>query len=128
MRIGTLARTTGVNQRLLRYYEEQGLLHPARDFNGYREYTDADVVLVRHIRQLLAAGLPTAVIAEFLHCIDDDGGKPAPSLCPIMLEQLERQHARMSEEIARLQSSQDALASLLAAGRFDRQGEDRLRV
>ena len=64
MRIGVLARETGVSERLLRYYEEQGLLRPARRSNGYREYAASDVVAVSHIRSLLAAGLPTAVIAQ----------------------------------------------------------------
>lgn len=40
MRIGELARRTGVSVRALRYYEEQGLLVPARAANGYREYTE----------------------------------------------------------------------------------------
>ncbi|NEE01953.1 MerR family transcriptional regulator [Phytoactinopolyspora halotolerans] len=115
MRIGALARKTGVNQRLLRYYEEQGLLHPARDANGYRMYTDADVVSVRHIRHLLAAGLPTAVIGELLECVHDDGERPTPSLCPAMLKQLTRQYARASEEIERLQQSKEIIASLLNA-------------
>ncbi|GAA5178872.1 hypothetical protein GCM10023322_07070 [Rugosimonospora acidiphila] len=58
MRIGTLARETGVSERLLRYYEEQGLLRPVRLANGYREYDESDVTTVSHIRALLAAGLP----------------------------------------------------------------------
>jgi hypothetical protein len=63
MRIGALSRQTGVSRRLLRYYEEQGLLRPVRLANGYREYSETDVAAVQHIRALLAAGLPTAVIA-----------------------------------------------------------------
>lgn len=50
MRIGALERATGVNRRLLRYYEEQGLLRPTRLANGYREYSESDVTSVRHIR------------------------------------------------------------------------------
>jgi DNA-binding transcriptional MerR regulator len=112
MRIGALARKTGVSQRLLRYYEEQGLLHPTRDSNGYRLYTDTDVTAVRHIRRLLAAGLSTATIGQFLHCVHDDGA-PTPSLCPTMLEQFRRQHHRTAEEITRLQRSQEVLVSLM---------------
>jgi MerR family regulatory protein len=36
LRIGELSRRTGVPTRMLRYYEEQDLLHPERDANGYR--------------------------------------------------------------------------------------------
>lgn len=38
MRIGELARRTGVAARRLRYYEEQGLLSSDRSVNGYRDY------------------------------------------------------------------------------------------
>ena len=43
MRIGELSRRAGVSQRALRYYEEQGLLRPARRSSGYREYGPEDV-------------------------------------------------------------------------------------
>jgi hypothetical protein len=43
VRIGELSRRTRVSERLLRYYEEQGLLRPGRRPSGYREYGDADV-------------------------------------------------------------------------------------
>ena len=42
---------------MLRYYEEQGLLSPARDASGYRAYTESDVAKVRQIRGLLADSL-----------------------------------------------------------------------
>ncbi|MFI5484888.1 MerR family transcriptional regulator [Micromonospora echinaurantiaca] len=122
MRIGALARETGVSARLLRYYEEQGLLRPVRLANGYREYADSDVVTVSHIRSLLAAGLPTAVIAQVLHCVHDDGGRLTPSACPGMVEHLERERARIADAIARLGTERQALDTLLAAipGRGDR--------
>jgi DNA-binding transcriptional MerR regulator len=115
MRIGALARATGVSTRLLRYYEEQGLIRPVRGANGYREYAESDIALVSRIRFLLAAGLPTAIIAEVLDCVHDDGGRLVSSGCPGMIDHLQRERARIADAIARLQTSQQALDTLLAA-------------
>jgi DNA-binding transcriptional MerR regulator len=61
MRIGELAERTGVPARLLRYYEEQGLLTPARAANGYRDYGEPLVDRVAQIRGLLGVcGRPGA--------------------------------------------------------------------
>jgi len=117
MRIGALADETGVSRRLLRYYEEQGLLRPVRGANGYREYAESDVAAVRHIRFLLAAGLPTAVIARLLHCIHDVGDQLVPDGCPEMISNLRRERHRVAEAVAQLQSSQRVLDTLLAAAR-----------
>ncbi|WP_331772552.1 MerR family transcriptional regulator (plasmid) [Embleya sp. NBC_00888] len=117
MRIGDLAEEAGVSRRLLRYYEEQGLLRPLRSANGFREYAASDVAAVRHIRLLLAAGLPTAVIGRVLHCVHDDGGHPVPSGCPGLVEQLNRQRARISASMAALEASRDALDALLTDSR-----------
>ena len=71
MRIGELSRQTGVPVRLLRYYEDQGLLRPDRSANGYRAYEPADVQRVTQIRGLIDAGVPTAIIRDILPCLDD---------------------------------------------------------
>jgi DNA-binding transcriptional MerR regulator len=115
LRIGTLSRRTGVSERLLRYYEEQGLLHPRRRPNGYRQYRDSDVAAVGHIRALLAAGLPTAVIAQVLGCVHDVGGRLVPEACPGMVDHLSRERARIADTIAHLGAAQRALDDLLAA-------------
>ncbi|GAA2690573.1 MerR family transcriptional regulator [Nonomuraea recticatena] len=115
MRIGDLVQATGVNRRLLRYYEEQGLLHPVRLANGYREYAESDVVAVRAIRTLLAAGLPTAVIATFLHCVHDQDEPVVPRACPTVLSHLRQERARITETISRLETSQRELDVLLEA-------------
>ncbi|MEO3765278.1 MerR family transcriptional regulator [Streptomyces sp. B8F3] len=70
MRIGEVARRSGVSVRALRYYEEQGLLTPTRSPGGQREYADDAVDRVRFFQQLYAAGLPSRRIAELLPCID----------------------------------------------------------
>ncbi|PSL54279.1 MerR family transcriptional regulator [Saccharothrix carnea] len=114
MQIGALARRTGVNERLLRYYEEQGLLRARRRSNGYREYDESHVTTVGHIRALLAAGLSTAVIAEVLHCVHGEGERLRPAPCPGMIGHLRREHTRIDETITRLQASRQALDALLA--------------
>lgn len=114
MRIGELAGRTGVDQRLLRYYEQQGLLLPARRANGYREYAEDDVAAVAWIRRLLAAGLPTAVIAEFQRCVRDDLPGPGAA-CQHLYDRLAEERSRLDAAIADLTASRDALDEVIAA-------------
>ncbi|MGA4843498.1 MerR family transcriptional regulator [Streptomyces sp. G45] len=115
MRMGEFSRRTGVSQRLLRYYEEQGLLRPRRRPSGYREYEEADLATVRGIRVLLAAGLTTATIAELLPCMVDDGDALAPA-CSGMLTDLNRERGRIDDAISDLLAARDRLDAIIAAG------------
>jgi DNA-binding transcriptional MerR regulator len=64
LRIGELARRTGVATELLRAWERRyGLLAPERTEGGYRLYSDDDVRRVRRMRELLASGLSAAEAA-----------------------------------------------------------------
>jgi DNA-binding transcriptional MerR regulator len=103
MRIGELARRTGISERALRYYEEQDLLRPVRRPNGYREYQETDVRRVHGIRTLLAAGLGTAVIAEVLPCMADDGEVLVPAcagLAPVLAQERDRIDAAIGDLLA----------------------------
>ncbi|MFC4063073.1 MerR family transcriptional regulator [Planomonospora corallina] len=112
MRIGELSRRTGVSPRLLRYYEEQGLLHPERDGNGYRRYRPEAVERVARIRELLAAGLPTHTIRDFLPCAENG---PEPSGCARYLDMLDSHRSRLARDIAELQRRYRALTGYTAA-------------
>ncbi|MFI6287170.1 MerR family transcriptional regulator [Streptomyces sp. NPDC051018] len=114
MRMGEFSRRTGVSQRLLRYYEEQGLLRPSRKPSGYREFSEEDITTVRGIRILLGAGLSTATIAELLPCMVDDGLILAPG-CPGMLPDLNRERERLDEAVADLLTARATLDSIIAA-------------
>ncbi|MDD7968379.1 MerR family transcriptional regulator [Actinomycetospora lemnae] len=113
MRIGELARRVGVAPRLLRYYEEQGLLRPQRAASGYREYAEADVDVVHHVRTLLAAGLSTATIAELLPCMGADGPRLVAS-CPELLDDLYRERDRITAMIDELAAARDGLDAVIA--------------
>ncbi|MFI7640961.1 MerR family transcriptional regulator [Nonomuraea sp. NPDC049400] len=117
MRIGDLVRRTGVSERLLRYYEEQGLLAPERRPSGYREYTEAHVETVRRIRCLLAAGLRTSTIATVLPCLAPDGERLAPT-CPDVVGQLRRERDRIDRAMQDLRESREALDLVISAARL----------
>ena len=50
--ITEVARLYGLNPDTLRYYEEQGLLHPVRGENRYRMYGIDDICNINVIRAL----------------------------------------------------------------------------
>jgi DNA-binding transcriptional MerR regulator len=120
MRIGELSRQTGVPVRLLRYYEDQGLLSPGRAVNGYRDYEPGDIQRVTQIRGLIDAGVPTAIIRDILPCLDDPGtihlSDPAPSL----ISALEQHYQVIDARIQCLSRNRDAISRYLQAIR-DRQ-------
>jgi DNA-binding transcriptional MerR regulator len=113
MRIGELSRCTGVSARLLRYYEEQDLLRPERDHNGYRVYAGDAPQTVSHIRDMLAAGLTTEAIRGLLPCARTAGRGLIP--CPEALETMSERLARLDADIADLQRRRIALAEYRAA-------------
>ncbi|MCG6495830.1 MerR family transcriptional regulator [Kitasatospora sp. A2-31] len=115
MRIGELARRTGVSARALRYYEEQGLLSPERRPSGYREYGEHDVRAVHGIRTLLAAGLGSAVIAEILPGLPGPGERRPGPTCPELLDGLAVERARITETIRELESARSLLDAITAA-------------
>lgn len=108
LRVGELAARTGVNPRLLRYYENQGLITAERSATGQRLFDVAAIEQVRYIRQLLEAGLPTRVIGELLDCVHDAGGLE-PCAVPTLVEHL-RAH---DEHIASLVGTRTALQGLI---------------
>jgi DNA-binding transcriptional MerR regulator len=113
MLIGELAQRSGVSRRLLRYYEEQGLIVPGRAVNGYREYGESHVDVVRQITGLLDAGLPTRIIAQLLPCLDQPQTIYVPDVTPEMIDTLRLEQARMSERIDFLTRNRDAIADYL---------------
>ncbi|OBF33037.1 MerR family transcriptional regulator [Mycobacterium sp. ACS1612] len=113
MKIGELAERTGVSRRLLRYYEEQGLLTPSRGDNGYREYREPTVDVVLQIKGLLDAGLPTRIIQQLLPCLDQPQTIYVPDVTPDMITTLRREQARLTERIEFLTRNRDAVADYL---------------
>lgn len=65
VRIGELARRTGVSPELLRAWEQRyGLLRPTRSAGGFRLYSDADEARVLRMRGLIDRGVSAAEAAR----------------------------------------------------------------
>ncbi|HEX5881040.1 MAG TPA: MerR family transcriptional regulator, partial [Actinomycetota bacterium] len=75
LRIGQLAKRTGVSPELLRAWEQRyGLLQPTRTSGGFRLYSADDEARVQRMQGLVSGGLAAAQAA---HLILSDG-EPAP--------------------------------------------------
>jgi len=118
MRIGELAERTGTSRRLLRYYEEQGLIAPDRAANGYRDYDERLVDRILQVRGLLEAGLPTRMIKQVLPCLNVPGILYCPEdATPEMLTALESERDRMTGRILFLIRNRDAISAYLDVAR-----------
>ncbi|MDG4814827.1 MerR family transcriptional regulator [Micromonospora sp. WMMD956] len=115
MRIGELAKATGVSTRALRYYEEQGLLPAVRLGNGYREYGEQAVLRVAFIQDLYSAGLPSEVIRKILPC---SSGQHPTGDCSALYEQVRQVRDRLARQeqlIAQRRAMLDSYLSGIAS-------------
>jgi DNA-binding transcriptional MerR regulator len=119
VRIGELARRTGVSERSLRYYEEQGLLTAGRTPGGHRDYPEAAVDRVIRIQELFAAGLHSARIAQLLPCMRDTDGGPSAVATPRLIADLTAERDRIDRTIADLLRSRHTLDEVIEAAGQD---------
>ncbi len=67
MNIGQAAKASGVSAKMIRYYEQTGLIPAAdRKDSGYRDYSDNDVHMLRFIRRARDLGFSVAEIGDLL--------------------------------------------------------------
>jgi len=67
MNIGEAAEAAGVSAKMIRHYEQIGLVPAAtRTDSGYRQYTERDVSILRFIRQSRRLGFSMDQIADLL--------------------------------------------------------------
>lgn len=96
LRIGELARLTGVSADTLRHYERKGLLKPHRLSNGYRVYPAHAVDRVRLVQCALVLGFTLDELARVLK-VRDSGGAPCRQVLTLTATKLEALEERLHE-------------------------------
>ena len=109
MRIGEIAKRSGVTSKTMRYYESIGLLdEPDRTSSGYRNYDLATVERLRFIRDAQTSGLSLTEIASILE-LKDVGS----SSCQHTQLLLERHLVDVTKQIEQLRSMRARLVELI---------------
>lgn len=74
MTIKEIEEASGMQRANIRYYEAEGFLHPEREKNGYRNYTDADLKILKKIKLLRSLHISLEEI-KALHQGEQELGK-----------------------------------------------------
>ncbi|MCU0827747.1 MAG: Cu(I)-responsive transcriptional regulator [Tabrizicola sp.] len=109
MNIGEAAQASGVSAKMIRYYEETGLIPPAgRSGSGYRTYGPKEVQVLRFIRRARDLGFPMEKVADLLALWRDRSRASAD-----VKRLAEAQIAALEARIAEMQAMQVTLTHLV---------------
>lgn len=102
--IGELAKRTFCSVRVIRHYEECGLLSSSRSGNGYRRFDEAAVEHVMRIRVLLRHGFNLEEIRPVALMLDP---RPEKLICADMIRLYQSKVGEIEQRIAELTEVRD---------------------
>ena len=99
LKIGELARQTGLSIKTIRYYESRGLLEqPPRTQGGYRLYGPEEVARLRFVRRAKLLGLTLEEIKELVElAVRCNEGEIVPRLEEVLEAKLEETERKLAE-------------------------------
>ena len=108
MKIGDAASRTGLSSKTIRYYEEIGLLTPAkREGNGYRDYNERDLDTLHFLQRARATGFGLEECRQLLG-LYLDGERHSSHVKQLVMEKI--QH--LDEQLKNLHAMRNTLVVL----------------
>ena len=108
MNIGEVSMRAGLPAKTIRYYEDIGLIRPARDANGYRAFAESDVHKLEFLGRARALGFSIEECRALL-ALWEDRDRASADVRAIASDHL----ARIEEKISDLQAMRDTLSDLV---------------
>jgi Cu(I)-responsive transcriptional regulator len=109
MNIGEVANRSGLPAKTIRYYEDIGLVLPsARKANGYRDYDEQDLNLLKFVQRARSLGFTVEQCRELLD-LYRDRGRASADVKAIAKGRI----ADIRRKIAELKSMEATLAALV---------------
>ncbi len=98
MNIGVASEKSGLPPKTIRYYEDVGLLTPARTDNGYRDYSTADVHRLRFLQRSRSLGFSVDECRQLLSLYRDRDRESADvkALAQAKLVEIDRKIAELA--------------------------------
>ena len=114
MKINEVEALVGITKKNIRFYEEQGLLKPGRNSqNGYREYGEPEVELLRQIKLLRKLGVPLEEIRQM-----QTGSRTLGDGMRRHLVTLERERKNLDQAVQFCQALKDREVPVGQSGRW----------
>ena len=105
IRIGDFSKLSRISIRMLRYYDELGLLHPTDvdRFTGYRYYVPAQLEIAHRITALRDMGFSIAAVSDLLAQTPDRA--PFEALLRVKLEEVRAQELEARSRATRIEAA-----------------------
>jgi Cu(I)-responsive transcriptional regulator len=109
MNIGEVSRASGLPAKTIRYYEDIGLIRPARGANGYRDFSDRDAHMLAFLGRSRSLGFSIEECRTLLSLYQDRDRASAD------VKQLAREHLEdIARKIAELEALRGTLQTLVS--------------
>lgn len=114
-KIQEFSKLTGFSVPTLRYYENLGILKPARSKNNYREFTDYDLNWMKFIFRLKQTGMPLENICKYSY-LRQQGDQTIEERIKLLDEQqrlLNKEFLKIQKQLEFLQSKKEVYNEML---------------
>lgn len=108
MNIGEVSRASGLPAKTIRYYEDIGLVRPARGANGYRDFSPQDAHKLAFLGRSRSLGF-TIEDCRTLLSLYEDRGRASADVKALASEHLDR----IAQKIDELQALKSTLETLV---------------